>query len=82
MSTCFKMLCENCGVLHIRAEGTCHDQDGLMSRNSLEFVEKNVSEPVTEHFVLIPSARVNGFRRIDDEMVVDKSGVFIPQLRL
>jgi hypothetical protein len=80
--TCFKMLCEHCGIGLICSKRTCHDQDGVLFGNCLEFIEDYSSEPLTELFVLEPSARMNRFRRIDYEMVVDKSGLDIRKPRL
>lgn len=80
--TNFEMLCENYGVLAIRSERTCHDQDGVFCRDGLEFIKDHMSERVTELFVLKPSTRMNRFRGIDDEMVVDKSSLDIREARL
>jgi hypothetical protein len=64
--TYFQVLSEHCGVLHIRSKRTSHDQDGVVFRNGLQFIEYHLSELVTERFMLTPSAWMKRFRGIDD----------------
>jgi hypothetical protein len=76
------MLCKHRGVFQIRSKRTSHDQDGVAFRNRLQFIEYHLSELVTERFMLTPSAWMERFRGIDDEMVIDESSLDVGQPRL